>query len=186
MRLAQTFPVRQKIPPKTCRCFESRTFFDSIRWLGFFLVTKFTVNDLTGLLALLLLSCSGCAAEWCHLPDDCAYAFSQCQLGREIRDVCCGCQENGCASCGSGVACGVRVYEDAVWIDEPPALAPPARRPRIKVGPPPVSYQPPMPPKFLPVPARPVFVGANTHFPVSVPGQVEVGYGPQLAFPAGQ
>ncbi len=149
-------------------------------------MTKFTVNDLTGLLALLLLSCSGCAAEWCHLPDDFACAFSQTQLGWELRDVCG--SLDGCETCGSGVqcGCGVRVYEDAVWIDEPPALAQPARRPRIKVGPPPVSYQPPMPPKFLPVPACSVFVGANTHFPVSVPGQVEVGYGPQLAFPAGQ
>jgi len=106
------------------------------------------------LLAALLLSCAGCATQWCHLPDDCAHAFRQTQLGWELNDICNRCGA-GDSACGAGMECGhaVHVYEDAVWLDEP-KLAP---RPRIKVGPPPVPYEPPLPPKFLPVPARSVF-----------------------------
>ncbi len=115
---------------------------------------------------MLVLSCTGCAAQWCHLPDDCAHAFNQTQLGWELQDI----RQNGvlgdCA-CGEGVSCGcgIHVSEEAVWLDDPcdgpyndpynePELA---HRPRIAVGPPPEPYVPPMPPKFLPVPVRPVF-----------------------------
>ena len=114
---------------------------------------------------MLLLSCTGCAAQqWCHLPDDCAHAFNQTQLGWEIQDIC----NNGLqgdSACGQGVdcgyscddyGCGIQVFEDAVWLDEGPEPEP-AYRPRIAVGPPPEPYIPPMPPKFLPVPTGPVF-----------------------------
>jgi len=106
---------------------------------------------------MLLVSCTGCAAQWCHLPDDCAHAFNQTQLGWELNDICNSCQLDNWG-CGEGVdcGCGVDVYEDAVWLGEQRAR-PVSRRPRIAVGPPPVPYEPPMPPEFLPVPARSVF-----------------------------
>ncbi len=113
---------------------------------------------------MLVLSCTGCATQWCHLPDDCAHAFNQTQLGWELQDICknglqggSGRGEGGCGEgvdCGDDCGCGIQVFEDAVWLDDGPELAP---RPRIVVGPPPEPYVPPMPPKFLPVPARPVF-----------------------------
>jgi len=52
--------------------------------------------------------------------------------------------------------------------------------PRIRRGPPPISYQPPMPPKFLPVPTRSVFANVNMHAPTASTGTVEVDYGSQL------
>ena len=126
------------------------------------------LNNGRALLALLALSCTGCAAQWCHLPDDCAHAFGQTQLGWEINDLC----ENGlptACACGEGPDCGCGVfvddstYDGAVYLDDAdfnnaylgePELA---HRPRIAVGPPPEPYVPPMPPKFLPVPTRSVF-----------------------------
>lgn len=51
--------------------------------------------------------------------------------------------DGGCDTDGS-----LHVYEDEVWLDGPR----PARRPPIKAGPRPVSYEPPMPPQFLLVP----------------------------------
>lgn len=148
------------------------------------------------LLSVVLLSGSGCCAtQWCHLPDDCAHAFAHTQLGWEINDVCncingtpCGCASCVDISCGD-TSCGVRVYDDAVVIEEPccdsPCYAEANCRPRVKVGPPPVSYVPPMPPKFLPVPARSVFSNVNVNAPTVSYGQVEVGYGHELQFPAG-
>jgi len=89
------------------------------------------------------------------LPDDFAYAFNQTQLGWEIQDICKSCS-TGSFACDEGTEsndCRVPIYEEAVYLGEPM----PARRPRIAVGPPPEPYEPPMPPKFLPVPSRSVF-----------------------------
>lgn len=58
---------------------------------------------------------------------------------------CEGCETETCdGSCDSGL----HVYADEVWLDDPR----PTRRSRIKVGPRPVAYEPPMPPQFLLVP----------------------------------
>lgn len=54
---------------------------------------------------------------------------------------------------------------------------------QIEPGPPPVTYRPPMPPKFLPVPTRPVFANVNPNAPNPDLGGVEFGYEPQLTFP---
>jgi len=58
-----------------------------------------------------------------------------------------------------------------------------ALRSHVEAGPPPVTYQPPMPPKFLPVPARPVFANVNPLAPVSARGAAEIDFVPQLAIP---
>ncbi|MGI9427412.1 MAG: hypothetical protein ACR2NM_02060 [Bythopirellula sp.] len=61
--------------------------------------------------------------------------------------------------------------------------------PCLEAGPPPEPYQPPMPPKFLPVPACSVFSNVNMAAPTRKRGQVEMGfgnaYGHEMAFPAG-
>ncbi len=116
---------------------------------------KIDAINLRGLLAVLLLSCSGCVSQqWCQLPDDFVHAFNQTQLGWELQDVFHSCSSGSC-SCEEGIDndCDLRVYDDVVCLEEPA----PVRRRRIEVGPPPVRYEPPMPPKFLPVPARSVF-----------------------------
>lgn len=129
--------------------------------------------DVRVLLAMTLLVCTGCAGRLCRLPDDCAVAFSQATIGWRLRDFCeacpierCllrqgeanGCDAGDCAPCegcevgtcadGCDTSCELHVYADEVWLDEPQ----PARRSRIKVGPRPVAYEPPMPPQFLLVP----------------------------------
>ncbi len=117
-------------------------------------MANYNAFDVRGLLAALLLSCTGCGAQLCYLPDDCAHAFRQTQLGWELHDVFQGSPADACG-CGEGLDCGCEVYayDEVVVLDEPRKT----RRPRISVGPPPESYEPPMPPKFLPVPARSVF-----------------------------
>jgi hypothetical protein len=51
---------------------------------------------------------------------------------------------------------------------------------RIAVGPPAVRYQPPMPPEFLPVPARPIVTNVNMNTPVEARGAVDVSWERQL------
>jgi len=114
-----------------------------------------------GLLAMLALSGTGCAAHWCQLPDDFAYAFGQTQLGWELHDIChglplgscsCSAEVSGQEVCGS---CDGHRFDCVNCLETCRAKR---RHPRrIKVGPPPESYKPPMPPTFLPVPASPVF-----------------------------
>lgn len=53
----------------------------------------------------------------------------------------------------------------------------------VEPGPPPVTYRPPMPPEFLPVPTRPVFSAVNMAAPEPMRGAVEVDFGPQLTVP---
>ena len=142
-----------------------------------------SIADIRALLALVLIGCSGCCCtHWCHLPDDCAHAFRCTQLGWEVHDVCCRelCAE-GC-DCGD-CCCGVHVCDEAVVIDEPCCRR--KCRLRLAAGPPPEPYKPPMPPKFLPVPACSVFSPVNPGAPTLTEGQVEVGYGHKLVFPAG-
>ncbi len=55
---------------------------------------------------------------------------------------------------------------------------------RPEPGPPPIRYRPPMPPKFLPVPTQPILAPARPDAPEPWRGNIEVGWGPQLTFPA--
>ncbi|HYO24504.1 MAG TPA: hypothetical protein VEQ85_06095 [Lacipirellulaceae bacterium] len=54
---------------------------------------------------------------------------------------------------------------------------------RPQPGPPPVSYVPPMPPKFLPVPTRPTLSPARPDAPDAWRGDVEVGFRRELRSP---
>jgi hypothetical protein len=155
------------------------------------------MTQLRGLLALALWCCTGCAVPLCHLPDDCAHALSQTQLGWEIHDVChscnqllCGCPQTPGGCCDAGYDCTVEGTNERCvqGYDESQGVRPLLarhREPRFVVGPPPVCYEPPMPPKFLPVPARSVFTSVNMHAPTPRTGQVEMGYDGQMRFPAG-
>ncbi|MCH7751077.1 MAG: hypothetical protein IH898_02830 [Planctomycetes bacterium] len=53
----------------------------------------------------------------------------------------------------------------------------------VQPGPPPVSYRPPMPPEFLPVPTQPIFAAVNLAAPEPMRGAVEVDFGTQLVVP---
>jgi hypothetical protein len=56
---------------------------------------------------------------------------------------------------------------------------------RPEPGPPPIRYRPALPPKFLPVPTQPTLAPARPDAPEAWRGDVEVGFRPQLTFPAG-
>lgn len=53
----------------------------------------------------------------------------------------------------------------------------------VQSGPPPVPYRPALPPKFLPVPVRPVFSTVDPYAPEPSTGTVEAHWGPQLSHP---
>jgi hypothetical protein len=55
---------------------------------------------------------------------------------------------------------------------------------RPEPGPPPIRYRPALPPKFLPVPTQPTLSPARPDAPEQWRGDVEVGFRPQLTFPA--
>jgi hypothetical protein len=54
---------------------------------------------------------------------------------------------------------------------------------RPEPGPPPIRYQPDLPPKFLPVPTQPVLSPARPDAPDSWRGDVEMGWSPRVTFP---
>jgi len=96
------------------------------------------------------------------------------------------CAAGGIGACQPPGYCGAEVVDDRAFADDGVSIVPRpyvALRSRIKAGPPPVTYQPPMPPKFLPVPARPVFANVNPAAPLATRGEVEVDFGAQLAVP---
>ena len=141
------------------------------------------------LLITTVISSGCCPARLHHLPDDCVDLINQCEVGRAVHNICSDTPCRSCLarpSCAAPVACGcgVAVYEDVVVLDEtqPPCFA--NRLPRVERGPPPVCFEPEMPPKFLPVPTRSVFSPVNLHTRVSSRGAVEAQYGPQLLVPA--
>jgi len=158
------------------------------------------------LLAAALVSSSGCCSQLHHLPDECAAAVYECDLARLIHNVC-SCEPlPACASrveCGSTISCGTSALseltmscqsttlgsdceyfaEDSCESYSEPVNARIARQRHYVVGPPPERYQPPMPPKFLPVPARPVFSQPNVLSLPSAHPTVEVEFGSQLNFP---
>jgi hypothetical protein len=50
-------------------------------------------------------------------------------------------------------------------------------------GPPPIRYQPEMPPKFLPVPTTPTLSPVRPDAPEAFRGEVETSYDPRLTSP---
>jgi len=142
------------------------------------------------LLAAALTAGSGCCTQLHHLPDECATAVYECDLARLIHNVC-SCEPlPSCASkveCGSSVPCGCGSLVEEFGDAEPNCPGPicplVAGRRRIEVGPPPVTYKPLMPPKFLPVPARPVFSQVDVLADSSALSPVEVNFDRQLTFP---
>lgn len=140
-----------------------------------------------GLVTLLALASSGCCtSHWCHFPDDCADALCHSQLGWELQDICCEDAPACCPSLCESNSCDEPCCMDECcdgYCDESCCVR--TRKCRVEPGPPPVRYQPPMPPKFLPVPARSVFSTVNMQAPTIQRGQIEMDYGPQISFPSG-
>jgi len=142
------------------------------------------------LLAAALTAGSGCCTQLHHLPDECATAVYECDLARLIHNVC-SCEplpDGACrVECGSSVPCGCGSVVEEFCYEEPSCPGPTcplvATRGRIEVGPPPVTYKPLMPPKFLPVPSQPVFSQVNMLAEPSVLSPVEVDFDHQLTFP---
>ena len=133
------------------------------------------------LASLVATVCLGCAPLH-YLPDRCADAVYQCKVARAVHNICSSrpCPLDCGSSCGD---CGIRVYDDVVVVDEGccqdacPLLA------RIEPGPPPVPYEPPLPPKFLPVPTRSVFATSVLQTSAQVPPVEMIQQGPNLAAP---
>lgn len=133
----------------------------------------------------------GCCTHWHHLPDDCANTMHQCEL---LRAICNLCSSTPCGTCGTvgACGCGMQVYDDVVVLDEAPPCKEPfccnGTKPRcckVEPGPPPICYEPPMPPKFLPVPTHSVFTSGHVVPVADTPSNVEVGFGPHLTVPGG-
>jgi len=141
-------------------------------------------------LALALTTGSGCSTQLHYLPDECADAVYQCDLARLIHNVC-SCEP--LPACASGVGCGSCVEDfgedfGEEFCDEQPSCPAPicpliAAKRHYEVGPPPVTYKPLMPPKFLPVPSRPVFSQVNMLADPTENSPVELGFDRQLTFP---
>lgn len=145
------------------------------------------------LIAATLAAGSGCCAPIGQFPDGCAGNVYDCELARLIHHVCtygelpaCG----GHATCGCGLGCGAPIacgcsaaLQDDDYCCPVPAEQCEALHSCIKRGPPPVSYKPLMPPKFLPIPTRSVFTAVNLAAPTPTRGAVEVDFGPQLTVP---
>lgn len=55
---------------------------------------------------------------------------------------------------------------------------------RPEPGPPPIRYRPALPPKFLPVPTQPTLSPVRPDAPEPWRGDIEVGFRPELTFPA--
>jgi len=169
-------------------------------------VRIFSITYRVGLLAVALAAGSGCAAPLHCLPDQCAAAVYECDLARMIHNVCsceplpaygCGVGCSSAIECGTsalseltmscqsttiGCDCGAMVEESYESRPEPIRMRVAQQRHYV-VGPPPVSYKPPKPPSFLPVPAQPVFSQANVLSLPSAHATVEVEFGSQLNFP---
>ncbi len=134
-----------------------------------------------------LVSGNGCCSQLHHLPDECAAAVYECDLARLIHNVC-SCEPlPGCASrvgCGSTVGCDCETFAGESYESCPEPICERVSSPRdFVVGPPPVSYEPPMPPKILPVPTQSVFSKPNVLSLPSAHATVEVGFGSELTFP---
>lgn len=163
-----------------------------------------------GCLIVVLASISGCCANCQHIPDQCTDALYECDLGCLIKNLC---ATGEAFPCAAPVGCGQFVEEPCFeepcveeFVQEScePANCPTCSpiqaccpleacnpikecvlgyRERVAVGPPPVRFQPPMPPKFLTVPTRPVYTAVSPNAPTFDRSQVEVSFGTQLAFP---
>ncbi len=130
-------------------------------------------------LAFALAGGSGCCAPLHHLPDECAAVVYECDLARMLHDVC---SSEPLPRCASEIECCSEVQYDCECDCETVVEELYERR-RLEVGPPPATYKPPMPPKFLPVPSRSVFSGRSVLAPSSARSPVEVDFDGQLTFP---
>ena len=166
--------------------------------------TRLTANTL--LLASLLASV-GCYAAMHPLagPHGCnKCCFDECRLGDALDRVCTGRCFSGCASpchCGEPVdlfmedeciSCSAEVcgevcqpYACGCGIQGKCPLHHCHWSPgcNVEPGPPPRTFYPQLPPKFLPVPTRPIFAATNPHAPAERDGSVEVHWSPQLSSP---
>jgi len=145
------------------------------------------------MLAAALLIGGGCCAPLQHTPSHCGCAVSEQDLGCALDRICkrepltgCGlavesecvaectdCKKLGshCVSCRhaiSGICHKCRNWSPGC---------------NVEPGPPPITYRPPMPPEFLPLPTYPIFAAVNLAAPEPLRGAVEVDYGPQLTVP---
>ena len=154
------------------------------------------------LLVVAVAGSSGCCGRnLCRLPRGCSWGLDDCQLVDRVKQICrtgelqprdCGQRVGQCEiawedtygahgkfSC-QGEACPLGMSDSLPYVEEflPPRLC------KVEPGPPPVKYQPPMPPRFLQVPTRAVFSPEYPPAPMSIQNAVEVQYGPQLVLPA--
>ncbi len=154
------------------------------------IVTKLNAR----LLAMLLVgSLIGCAAP--HNQCDCGQGCGSCAFG----SVACGawngtladevmCCNAGCLSQSRGVGacpsatCGPDCMNCRECQLIPLGLAGPLVE-KPQPGPPPVSFRPQMPPKFLAVPTHPVISPVRPEAPEPQRGNVEVSYRPELTIP---
>ena len=152
-----------------------------------------------GLLAITLLAGGGCCTNWYLAPDQCACGLSEFDLGCAVDWLCSGESLKGCGwpvdsdctpnstDCPSDCTdCQVCQPTCVLGCQQRADLClnfkwRPGRN--VQSGPPPVSYRPPMPPEFLPVPTQPIFAAVNLAAPEPTRGKVEVDFGTQLVVP---
>jgi len=133
--------------------------------LAFYLVMLFFAVSASGCQCVLLQ----------NLPDDFAGALYDCPFAQAIHDVCsCPGSSHGCGTVVTDVSPEIRPEEYPEKCDD--------RAVAERSEPLPV-YEAPQPPKFLPVPTRPVFSTVNMQAPTPRRGEVEVPFGSQLNFP---
>jgi hypothetical protein len=146
------------------------------------------------LATLLVVAILGCAAQ--NKQCDCGQGCDSCALGAvacglyhgTLADevMCCnaGClsQSRGICSCPRRATCG----PDCMYCREcgliPLGLAGPLVE-KPQPGPPPISFRPQVPPKFLAVPTHPVVSPVRPEAPEPQQGNVEVSYRPELTIP---
>ena len=125
----------------------------------------------------------GCA-NLHRTPDRCGYSLDNCHVIREldcILDCECPIWSAYCSEDCDGEACPT----DAPCQPACSVLGCMAGCKKCKeAGPPPIPYKPPMPPKFLLVPARPAETGVPCDAPVEAWGSMEWGYRNEVLFPA--
>ena len=113
--------------------------------------------------ALPLLAVVGCAQWYCPLGECGAACHGACYCGDGVGMS--GCQCPACMGYGMRPLGFCSIKEN------------------IEPGPPPVSYRPPMPPKFLLVPNRPAVSKVPLDAPVYYHGSVESSYDHEITFP---
>ncbi len=136
----------------------------------------------------MLLAGGGCCANWYHAPGQYGCGLSEFDLGCALDQLCtgeslksCGWPvDSDCNDCQECQPTGVLGYQQLANLRLNCKWRPGRN---VQPGPPPVSYRPPMPPEFLPVPTQPIFAAVNLAAPEPMRGAVEVDFGTQLLIP---